>query len=72
MRFKQNTDRDATLVYAGMTGGFEAVCSQAMLMPEFSNGPNDVIKHSKWLKEQTAEYIESVIQKVQKLEEGNI
>lgn len=69
IEFKQNVDRDAMLVEAGMYGGFEAVCSCAMSLSqqgheEFRKGPDTVIAHAAWLKAQPQEYIASVIAKI--------
>lgn len=63
MKFKQNIERDARLVIAGMHGGFEAVCSVAMLMVEFNGGPDKVLAHAKWLKSDKA-YLDKVIAKI--------
>jgi hypothetical protein len=66
--FEQNAARDASLVYAGMHGGFPAVASQAMFMPEFKGGPDRVLAHAEWLKAQPATYIKKVTDLVVELE----
>lgn len=50
MTFEKNLERDARMVAICARGGFEALCSYAMLLPEFSDGPDLVLEHAKWLK----------------------
>lgn len=66
--FTQNAARDAALVYAGMRGGFPAVASQAMFLPEFEGGPDAVIAHGEWLRAQPAAYIKQVADLAAELE----
>lgn len=71
MTFEQNVDRDARLVKAGMSGGFEAVCAVAMFDPEFAGGPDTVIAHGEWLKAQPKTYIDRVIDKIMEEEKSD-
>lgn len=63
--FKQDKERDALLVYAGMVGGFQGVCGCALEMsisahPEMKGGPDRVIQHADWLRAQPKDYMSSV------------
>lgn len=68
MSFTQNIERDARLVLAGMTGGFDAVCGAAMLLPEFVGGPDKVIEHGEWLRSQPKDYIHQVADRAAEIE----
>jgi hypothetical protein len=66
--FEPNIDRDAVLVAEGMRGGFQAVCSRALLMsqdyPELAGGPDTVIAHGEWLKAQPPEYVQQMVDRM--------
>ncbi len=63
--FTQCVERDAILVAAGMEGGFNSVCAAALAMstgtyPELAGGPDTVLAHSRWLKQQPLTYISDI------------
>lgn len=49
--FEEDLKRDLVLVSAGLRGGLEGLRAAAMLMPEFSKGPDIVDAYTKWLAE---------------------
>lgn len=67
--FKENIDRDATLLAAGARGGYISVCACALILslgdfPEMKGGPDTVTKHGVWFNAQPDTYKDKVAARV--------
>lgn len=67
-KFKKNIELDTRMVLAGIKGGIDGVMQFGLINRHEFKTTKDVIDRTDWLKKQSDDYINQIVNKISELE----